>query len=499
MIPPTAAELLTAADLGLAARPCLGPPLDPNALIRAATSDSRQAGPGVVFAALKGAQADGADYLAQAAQAGASAALVSLAGAIKGLAKGPTPPLILCDDPRRVYAEICARLAGPSPQIVSAVTGSNGKTSVAEFTRQIWEAQGVGAATVGTLGLRGPGLLDPRGLTTPDPADLHGALARLAAMGAKAATVEASSHGLDQRRLDGVRLASGAFTNLTRDHLDYHGSMEEYAAAKLRLFTHLLEPGAAAAINLDDPIGAVAAQLAAQRGLNVIGVGRSETADLRLLDARPTATGMDLSVQGPAGARSIALPLIGGFQAMNALTAWGLVVGAGGDPEAAFDALTILTGVRGRMEQAAVWNGAGVYVDYAHTPDAVANALTAIRPHAAGRVIAIIGAGGDRDPGKRPMMGAAAAKGADIVLVTDDNPRSEDPAAIRAAVMAGAGPDARDIPGRAEAIHVGVSMLTPGDVLLIAGKGHEQGQEIMGESHPFDDATEARAAVEALS
>jgi UDP-N-acetylmuramoyl-L-alanyl-D-glutamate--2,6-diaminopimelate ligase len=378
-----------------------------------------------------------------------------------------------------------------------AVTGTNGKTSVASFCRQLWAALGVRAVNLGTTGVEGA-VTAPLGHTTPDPIELHALLASLAADGMTHAAMEASSHGLAQRRVDGVRLAAGALTHISRDHLDYHEDAADYAAAKLRLFTHVLPEGAAAVVNTDDRHFAPAADIARDRKLRLIGVGEAERADLRLLDIDYDDTGQTVRFAWQGAGHEARLALIGGFQAHNALVACGLLIGAGAEPDAVFAALPRLTGVRGRMEMVARRaNGAAIFVDYAHTPGALEAALQALRLHTPGRLVVVFGAGGDRDPGKRPLMGEAAARFADHVIVTDDNPRSEDPAAIRTAVMQGA-PEAEDGGERTEAILRGVDGLGPNDRLLIAGKGHETGQEIAGVKHPFDDAEMARAAVAAL-
>jgi UDP-N-acetylmuramoyl-L-alanyl-D-glutamate--2,6-diaminopimelate ligase len=368
---------------------------------------------------------------------------------------------------------------------------------VASFARQIWEALGERAVNFGTVGVEGA-VAAPLGHTTPEPIELHALLADLADAGVTHAAMEASSHGLDQHRLDGVRLAAAGLTNVTRDHLDYHGTFEAYLQAKLGLFSRVLPRGATAVVNLDDPSGALAVEAARARGQSVIAVGRAAGCDLRLVDQRFDATGQTATFAWGTRRFETRLELIGGFQAHNAMVAAGLVVGSGTGVEAAFDALPALRTVRGRMQLAATRaNGASVFVDYAHTPDALATALAALRPHVAGRLLVVFGAGGDRDPGKRPLMGAAAAQGADVVFLTDDNPRSEDPAAIRAAVRAGC-PDATEVGDRAEAILLAVDALLPGDALLIAGKGHETGQVVGDSVLPFDDGEQASVAVAAL-
>ena len=383
----------------------------------------------------------------------------------------------------------------PQPATIAAVTGTNGKTSVAAFTRQIWAHHGLGAASLGTLGIVGPDFAEPGSLTTPDPVALHRALQRLAARGIDHVALEASSHGLDQFRLDGLTLSAAAFTNLTRDHLDYHGDMAAYFAAKRRLFAELLPRGGAAVINLDSSEGRELAALCRGRGQRVIGFGADALADLRLISARPEGAGQTLLLEAFGTRRALLLPLMGEFQAMNALAALGLAVATGVPAGEALDALAALQGAPGRMEHAATHpNGAPIIVDYAHTPDALETALTALRPHCRGRLVVVFGCGGDRDAGKRPMMGAIAERLADRVIVTDDNPRSEDAASIRRAILAAA-PKAREIGDRGSAIRAAVAMLEPGDVLLLAGKGHERGQIVGDTVLPFDDAEMARAAV----
>ena len=456
--------------------------------------DDRRVRPGDLFAALPGTETHGARFAGQAVARGAVAVLTDRAGAAM---LPPGTPAITVEDPRAALAFAAALMAGAQPEIVVAVTGTNGKTSVASFTRQLWEALGIPAANLGTTGVEGA-FHAPATHTTPDPIALHALLAEMAAHGITHAAMEASSHGLDQRRLEAVRLAAAGFTNLTQDHLDYHGSMEAYGAAKTALFERLLPADGVAVVNLDDPFGAILAASCEARGQEVIGIGGDPGARLALTGQRFDATGQVLLFRWQGRAVSARLDLIGGFQAANALLAAGLVIAAGEEAEAAFAALSALRGVRGRMQRAAMrQNGAAIFVDYAHTPDAIATALQALRPHVMGRIVAIVGAGGDRDTGKRPLMGQAAAAHADIVLVTDDNPRSEDPAAIRAAVLDGA-PDATEVGDRAEAILRGASLLEPGDALLVMGKGHETGQTVGDMVLPFDDVEQASLSVAAL-
>jgi UDP-N-acetylmuramoyl-L-alanyl-D-glutamate--2,6-diaminopimelate ligase len=461
--------------------------------------DSRRTGEGHLFAALPGSTLHGGAFIPYALRMGAVAVLTDAEGLALAEAEiGPLPvPVILQDNPRRALALAAARFFGPQPEIMVAVTGTNGKTSVASFTRQIWEAAGERAVNFGTTGVEGA-VAAPLSHTTPEPITLHALLADLADRGVTHAAMEASSHGLDQSRLDGVRLAAAGFTNITRDHLDYHADFEAYLAAKLGLFTRVLPRGAAAVVNLDDPHGALVAEGARARGARLITVGMTEGAALRLGAQRFDATGQAMRFTWEGRSHQVRLDLIGGFQAHNALVAAGLAIGAGSAPETVFAALPGLHTVRGRMERAATRiNGAAVFVDYAHTPDALTTALNALRPHALGRLIVVFGAGGDRDRGKRPLMGAAAAAAADVVYVTDDNPRSEDPAAIRAAILA-ACPEAVEIGDRAEAILTAVDALQPGDALLIAGKGHETGQIVGDDVLPFDDREQASVAVAAL-
>ena len=456
--------------------------------------NDRRVRPGDLFAALPGSLHHGARFAARAVERGAAAVLTDRDGAaMLDLAV----PVLVVEDPRAALAHAAAIAAGAQPETVVAVTGTNGKTSVAAFTRQIWEALGRRAANIGTTGVEG-GFSAPSIHTTPEPITLHRLLADMARAGVTHAAMEASSHGLDQRRLEAVRLAAAAWTNLTQDHLDYHGDMATYAAAKRGLFERILSPDGVAVVAIDDAAGRETAGLCAARGQEVIGVGRAEEARLRITGQRFDADGQEVLLSWQGRAFAARLGLIGGFQALNAAVAAGLAIGAGEDAAAVLGALPSLRGVRGRMERAARRdNGGLVFVDYAHTPDAVATALAALRPHVMGRIVAVVGAGGDRDRGKRPLMGRAAAEGAEVVVVTDDNPRTEDPAVIRAAVLAGA-PGALEVGDRAEAILRGAAMLEPGDALLVMGKGHETGQVVGETVLPFDDAEQASIAVAAL-
>jgi UDP-N-acetylmuramoyl-L-alanyl-D-glutamate--2,6-diaminopimelate ligase len=470
------AEAATAAALGAAE-------------ITGLTADSRRVAPGFLFAALPGLRADGRAFIADAVARGATAVLAPTG--TRWPEGVPRRPLLEDPEPRRALARLAAAHAGAQPEIVVAVTGTNGKTSTVEFLRQIFALGGHGAASLGTLGVAAPGFATTAGLTTPDPVALAQMLAQLAAAGVTRAAIEASSHGLDQFRLDGLGMAAAGFTNLTRDHLDYHRTIAAYRAAKLRLFADLLPEGAAAVASADMEPQTLAElrAIAARRRLDLRTVGEAGEA-IRLLRAIPTADGQELEIAAGGVRRTIRLKLPGRFQADNALLAAALAEALG--EARALDALPHLIGVRGRMELAVrLPNGAAAYVDYAHTPDALARLLAALRPHTAGRLVVVFGAGGDRDPGKRPLMGAAVAAGADRAIVTDDNPRSEDPAAIRAAVRAGC-PGAVEIGDRAQAIAAGLAALGPGDVLAVAGKGHEQGQSVRGITLPFDDAATIR-------
>jgi UDP-N-acetylmuramoyl-L-alanyl-D-glutamate--2,6-diaminopimelate ligase len=471
-----------------------------NPEIAGITADSRQVRPGFLFAALRGSVRDGRAFAAEAAARGAAAILTDDAGA---LALDPDAhariAIVLDPSPQRRLALMAARLHGRQPRTIAAVTGTNGKTSVAHFTREIWTALGRPAASLGTLGLVSPEGRRPGALTTPDPVALHRDLAELAAAGIEHVAVEASRHGLAQFRLDGIAPAAAAFTNLTRDHLDYHGDMASYRAAKQRLFTELLTPGGAAVLNADSPEFAGLAALCRERGHRVIRFGYEPASELRIIDRVPLPSGQHLAAELFGLRCDIDLPLVGGFQATNALAALGLVVVTGAAPQDAIAALPRLSGVPGRLqligETAA---GAAVFVDYAHTPDALATVLTALRPHTERRLAVVFGAGGDRDRGKRPLMGRVASDLADVVFVADDNPRSEDPADIRRAIL-DAAPTAIEIGDRREAIGAAIAELRSGDVLVIAGKGHETGQIIGDVILPFDDAAVAREALAAAA
>ncbi|MER5170574.1 UDP-N-acetylmuramoyl-L-alanyl-D-glutamate--2,6-diaminopimelate ligase [Thioclava kandeliae] len=462
--------------------------------------DSRQVKAGHLFAALPGTKVHGAEFVPTALAKGAAAILTDRAGAtqIHDAVAQAGAALVVAEDPRQALAYAAALFFGAQPATMIAVTGTNGKTSVATFTRQIWQVLGYEAANIGTTGVEGA-YSAPSNHTTPEPITLHRLLGDMAHAGITHAAMEASSHGLAQKRLDGVVLKAAAFTNFTQDHLDYHATFEEYFAAKAGLFARVLPDDGVAVINMDDPRGADMAAIANGRGQRVIRLGHGEDCEMRLLGKRPDASGQDIRFSWEGKPQMARLPLIGEFQAMNVLTAAAMVIGCGADPLSVVQALPHLSTVRGRMQQVAVRdNGATVFVDYAHTPDAVATALKALRPHVLGKIVVIVGAGGDRDRTKRPLMGKAATEHADLVFVTDDNPRTEDPAEIRAAVMEGAGPQAIEVGDRAEAILLAVNRLEPGDALLIAGKGHETGQVIGTDIYPFDDAEQASVAVAAL-
>ncbi|WP_436197973.1 UDP-N-acetylmuramoyl-L-alanyl-D-glutamate--2,6-diaminopimelate ligase [Paracoccus sanguinis] len=462
--------------------------------------DSRQVRDGHLFAALPGSATHGGEFIPFALRQGAAAILTDREGAAlsaEALA-GSDAALVVAEDARAALAGAAALWFAAQPETVVAVTGTSGKTSVTNFTRQIWQALGHKAISLGTMGVEGD-YSARLAHTTPEPVTLHRVLAEAAAAGVTHAAMEASSHGLDQRRLDGVRVAAGAFTNFSQDHLDYHKDFDSYFAAKALLFSHILEPGAAAVICTDEPRGREAEAIARARGLRITTYGRGEDCDLRILGQRYDATGQELRFSLAGQVHMVRLELIGGFQAENVLCAAGLCLATGADPAQVLAALPGLTTVRGRMQLAAQRdNGAAVFVDYAHKPGAVIAALQSLRPHVMGRIVAVIGAGGDRDRGKRPLMGEAARQFADVVYVTDDNPRTEDPAAIRAEVMAGAGPEATEVGDRAEAILRAVDGLEPGDAALICGKGHETGQIVGSDVFPFDDAEQASVAVAAL-
>lgn len=461
------------------------------------SANSRLVRPGFLFAALPGFQRDGRAFAADAVSRGAVAILTDNADLLglpperrEGLA------ILIDPNPRRRLAVLAASFYGRQPRIIAAVTGTNGKTSVVHFTREIWTRLGLAAASLGTLGLVTATERRPGALTTPDPAALHRDLASLAADGIEHAAIEASSHGLHQCRLDGLTVAAAAFTNLTRDHLDYHGDMANYRSAKDRLFTMLLTPGGSAILNADTDEFPRLAALCRDLAHPVLAYGTDPAADLRLLAREPKGSSQVLLLDILGQRRELVLPLAGTFQAMNALAALGLVIATGGPAAVATEALAHLNGVPGRLEFVAEREGGGaIVVDYAHTPDALATVLAALRPHVGGRLIALFGCGGDRDAGKRPLMGRVAARLADRVYVTDDNPRSERPAEIRRAILATA-PNAIEIGDRRQAIAAAIADVGPGDLLVIAGKGHEIGQIVGTETYPFDDAAVARQIVQ---
>ena len=454
------------------------------------SSDSRTVEPGFLFFAIAGAKADGAAYSADAEKRGA-AAIVATRGSRLSAA---SIPVIETDDPRRALAVAAARFYGAQPKIMVAVTGTSGKTSVASFTRQIWESEGKAAASIGTTGLVAPGRNEYGALTTPDPVALHKLLRELADAGVTHASMEASSHGLDQRRLDGVKLAAGGFTNLGRDHMDYHPTVEHYHRAKLRLFDTLLPKGAPAVIFADDPWSEPTIAAAKAAGLDILTVGRKGAfLQIKRVEHERHRQRAEIDVGGTL--YEIDLPLAGDFQIHNALVAAGLAISTGTPTAKALSTLEHLKGASGRLELVGTTaNGAPVYVDYAHKPDALQNVLEAVRPFTTGHVVVVFGCGGDRDRGKRPIMGEIATRLADVVIVTDDNPRSEVPETIRAEILAAA-PSAIEIGDRRKAIHEAVAMLKSGDTLVVAGKGHENGQTIGTVTLPFSDHEEVLAAL----
>ncbi|WP_448191176.1 UDP-N-acetylmuramoyl-L-alanyl-D-glutamate--2,6-diaminopimelate ligase [Azospirillum sp. sgz301742] len=455
------------------------------------TADSRAVEPGFVFAALPGVKADGRAFIEGALARGAVAVLAPR-GTV--LPAGSTAVLIEDDQPRLAFARMAAAFQGRQPETVVAVTGTNGKTSTVQFARQIWGKLGCKAAALGTLGITGPGVDTYGSMTTPDPVALHKVLAEVKDAGVDHLALEASSHGLEQFRLDGVRVSAAGFTNLTRDHLDYHGTMEAYAAAKAQLFGRVLSPGGGAVLNADSPEFDALSEICTQRGHRLFGYGfAGRELTVRSVEPLPHGQRLHLTVLGRDVV--VELPLVGRFQAWNALCALGLVLATGADADKAVEALTTLDGVKGRLQHVATHpNGAPVFVDFAHTPDALETVLTALRPHASAKLVVVFGCGGDRDRGKRPVMAELAGRLADRVIVTDDNPRTEDPAFVRAEVLAGY-PAAEEIGDRHAAIRAAVRGLGPGDLLVVAGKGHEQGQIVGTEVRPFDDAAEARTAV----
>ncbi len=451
--------------------------------------DHRKVAPGTVFGAFQGAQVNGEDFIPAAVAAGAIAVVARPEAGVEGAVHFAHP------EPRRAFARLAARFFAPFPETVVAVTGTNGKTSTVEMTRQLWRMTGIRAASIGTLGVTTPDGSEYTGLTTPDIVTFLANMSGLAREGVTHVAYEASSHGLSQFRSEGPQVAAGGFTNLSRDHLDYHRTMDEYFAAKMRLFDEVVHPGGTAVIWMDDSWSARACEHARNGGLCVLTVGE-QAEGIRLLARHPGQLGQALEIEYEGSRYQLALPLIGAYQAANALVAAGLVMATGGAAADVFGSLSRLQPVPGRLQRAAITaSGAPIYVDYAHTPDALRAAIEALRPHVSGKLITVFGAGGDRDPGKRKPMGEVAVQGSDVVIVTDDNPRGEDPAAIRAMVLDGA-IGAREIGDRRAAIAAAVAQAGPGDIVLIAGKGHEQGQ-IVGSGAdartlPFDDVTVAR-------
>lgn len=447
--------------------------------------DHRKVAPGTIFGAFKGARFNGEDFIGQAIADGAVAVVSAPGVPVEGAVH------IADAEPRRAFAGLAARFFAPFPDTTVAVTGTNGKTSTVELTRQLWRMAGFHAASIGTLGVTTADEQVSTGLTTPDIVTFLSNMAGLDREGVTHAAFEASSHGLSQYRTEGLPVRAAAFTNLSRDHLDYHGTMEAYFAAKMRLFTEVVDQDGAAVVWADDPRSAEVMAAIAARGVRLLSIG-SQGDTIRLLDRVPTALGQTLTIEIDGKKRELKLPLIGAYQAANSLVAAGLVIATGGDVDLTLANLQRVAPVRGRLERAAITkSGAPVYVDYAHTPDGLEAAINALRPHATRRLITVFGAGGDRDTGKRPLMGEVAARLSDHAIVTDDNPRSENPAAIRRDVMAGA-PGATEIGGRREAIAAAIQQAENGDVVLIAGKGHEQGQIIGDRVLPFDDVSVAR-------
>jgi UDP-N-acetylmuramoyl-L-alanyl-D-glutamate--2,6-diaminopimelate ligase len=447
--------------------------------------DHRKVAPGTVFGAFQGVRVNGEDYIAEAVRSGAVAVVIRPGVSADGAVA------IHAENPRECFAQLAARFFAPFPAVSVAVTGTNGKTSTVEMTRQLWRMAGQHAASIGTLGVTTADERVTTGLTTPDVVTFLSNVAGLAREGVTHLAFEASSHGLVQYRTEGLNVAAAAFTNLSRDHLDYHGDMGAYLTAKLRLFSEVLSPAGTAVVWADDVHAARVIDLAQARGNRLVTVGE-RGATLRLVGRDPTLLGQGLTIEADGQTHRVTLPLIGGYQAANALVAAGLVIATGGDVARTIADLARLQPVRGRLERAVITrSGAPVYVDYAHTPDALEAAIAALKPHAGGRLIVVFGAGGDRDVGKRETMGQVAQMQADLAIVTDDNPRTEDPAAIRAAILKGA-PQASEIGDRREAIRFAVEQAGPQDIVLIAGKGHEQGQIVGDMELPFDDVSVAR-------
>src|SRR5690242_3545884 len=459
--------------------------------VRGLAVDSRAVKPGDLFFALAGSKTDGSRFIDAASAAGA------VAVASDHRPEGARVPFVVIPNPRRALALAAAKIFPRQPQTIAAVTGTSGKTSVAAFTRQISQSLGHESASIGTIGLVSPKRTVYGSLTTPDPIALHRQLDEIARDGVTHLAFEASSHGLDQFRLDGVRVAAGGFTNLSRDHMDYHPDVAHYLAAKLRLFRDLVAPGGAAVISADHDCSRDVIEAARSRGLRIIAVGRNADGSgegIRLVGVSVEGFAQNLALETRGRNYTVKLPLVGEFQIENALVAAGLAIGTGSAPDAVLATLEHLEGAKGRLERVGEYNGAPIFVDYAHKPDALAKALQALRPYAKRKLVVIFGAGGDRDAGKRPIMGAIAAENADHVIVTDDNPRSENPSTIRAAILAAA-KGASDIGDRTEAIRAGIAALQPGDALLIAGKGHETGQIVGDKILPFSDHEAVAAAL----
>jgi UDP-N-acetylmuramoyl-L-alanyl-D-glutamate--2,6-diaminopimelate ligase len=469
--------------------------IDPRAdatVVTGVAVDSRAVKPGDLFFALAGHKTDGARFVEAAIAAGA----VAVAGDHPP-ESAPRVPFVTTPNPRRALALAAAKFFPRQPQTIAAVTGTSGKTSVAAFTRQIWQRLGHQSASIGTIGLVSPKRTIYGSLTTPDPIALHRQLDEIAREGVTHLALEASSHGLDQYRLDGVRVSAGGFTNLSRDHMDYHADVAHYLAAKLRLFRDLVAADGAAVISADHDCSREVIEAARARKLRIVAVGRNGNGageGIRLVEAEVDGFAQQLTLEHRGKRHAVRLPLVGEFQIENALVAAGLAIGTGSEPEAVFAELELLEGAKGRLERVAERNGAPIFVDYAHKPDALAKALQALRPYARRKLVVVFGAGGDRDAGKRPLMGAIAVENADHVIVTDDNPRSENPQIIRAAIL-DAAKGATEIGDRAEAIRTAISALQPGDALLIAGKGHETGQIVGDRTLPFSDHDAVAAAL----
>jgi UDP-N-acetylmuramoyl-L-alanyl-D-glutamate--2,6-diaminopimelate ligase len=460
-------------------------PVDSDSEVTGFAIDHRKVARGSIFGAFKGAVFNGEVFIDQAVERGAIAVVA------RPEARSDRAPLLADPEPRRLFAELAAKFYAPFPETVVAVTGTNGKTSTVEMTRQIWRMSGHRSASIGTLGVTTSDEQVKTGLTTPDIVTFLNNMAGLKRLGVSHVAYEASSHGLDQHRAEGVPLAAAAFTNFSRDHLDYHETMEAYFEAKMRLFEKLLPAGRPTVIWTDDPKSDEVIERSRRAGHEVLTIGRKgET--VRLVEQSTSTLGQTLKLEHGGKAHRLALPLIGAYQAANVLTAAGLVLATGGDWATTFSAMQRVAPVRGRLERAVISRaGVPVYIDYAHTPNALEAAIAALRPHVEGRLITLFGAGGDRDQGKRPEMGAVATRLSDVVIVTDDNPRSEDPGVIRSAILAGA-PGATEIPGRREAIAEAIRIAREGDIILVAGKGHETGQIIGDKVLPFDDALVAR-------